>query len=130
MGSTKSGGTESTPTLDTQARRAIENRIRELQADVEEAEQYHDLARAERSADELDQLIDELSAAVGLGGRSRQTGSDPERARSAVTQRIRSTIKRIDLLHPKLGGHLSISIDTGTFCVYRPPEPVHWRIER
>ena len=130
MGSPKSGAGESSPTFDSQARHEIEDRIRELQSDVEEAEQYHDLARAERAAAELDRLVDELSAAVGLGGRARRTGSDPERARSAVTQRIRSTIKRIDRLHPKLGGHLAISIDTGTFCVYRPPEPTRWDIER
>ena len=113
-------------TLDARARHEIEARIRELQGDLEEADAHHDIARSERAAAELDRLVDELSSAIGLGGRARSTGSDPERARSAVTQRIRSTIARIDRLHPKLGGHLSTSVETGTFCVYRADPPRRW----
>ena len=129
MGSTKAAD-DAIPTLDSEARSDIEHRIRELQDDLDDAERNHDLQRAERAAVEMDVLIDHLTAAVGLGGRSRRTGTDPERARSAVTQRIRSTIKRIDRLHPKLGGHLSVSLHTGIFCSYRPPEPTDWLIER
>jgi hypothetical protein len=43
-----------------------------------------DLARADRVELELDQLVDHLSAAFGLAGRRRSTGSAVERARSAV----------------------------------------------
>ncbi|TDT18174.1 putative ATPase [Ilumatobacter fluminis] len=117
-------------TLDSRARRETEDRIRELRADIDEADAHHDLARAERATAEMDRLVDELTSALGLGGRARRTGSDGERARSAVTQRIRSTIRRIDELHPKLGAHLSVSVETGTFCVYRPAEPVVWTVER
>ena len=117
-------------TLDSRARREIEDRIRELRADIDEAEDHHDLARAERSTAEMDRLVDELTSALGLGGRARRTGSDGERARSAVTQRIRATIRRIDELHPKLGAHLSLAVETGTFCAYRPVEPVVWTVER
>ncbi|MEZ5294881.1 MAG: hypothetical protein R2697_00985 [Ilumatobacteraceae bacterium] len=116
--------------LDGRARREIEDRIRELRADIDEAEDHHDLARAERATAEMDLLVDELTSALGLGGQARRTGSDVERARSAVTQRIRATIRRIDGLHPKLGAHLAASVDTGTFCVYRPVEPTTWTIER
>ncbi|MEQ8436684.1 MAG: tetratricopeptide repeat protein [Ilumatobacter fluminis] len=128
-GSTKvaDAGIES---LDGRARREIEDRIRELRADIDEAEDHHDLARAERATAEMDLLVDELTSALGLGGQARRTGSDAERARSAVTQRIRATIRRIDGLHPKLGAHLATSVDTGTFCVYRPVEPTTWTIER
>lgn len=128
MGSTKTGGLIE-ETLDGRARRELTERIRELQAEVDEAEAHHDLMRADRAAVEMDRLVDELSAAVGLGGRARTTGSDQERARSAVTQRIRSTIARIALHAPPLARHLSNSVETGTFCVYRPPEPTTWVIE-
>jgi hypothetical protein len=129
MGSTKTGGLIE-ETLDGRARRELTERIRELQAEVDEAEAYNDLMRADRAAAEMDRLVDELSAAVGLGGRARTTGSDQERARSAVTQRVRSTIARIALHAPPLARHLSNSVETGTFCVYRPPEPISWVIER
>jgi len=128
MGSRKAADSP-VDTLDSRARLEIEERIRELQADLEEADANHDIARSERAAAELDQLVDELSAAIGLGGRARSTGTDPERARSAVTQRIRSTIARIDRLHPKLGGHLATSVETGTFCVYRPVDERRWHLD-
>jgi hypothetical protein len=66
----------------------------------------------------------ELAAAVGLGGRDRRAASDAERARLAVTQRVKAAIKRISGLHPGLGRHLGMSVKTGTFCVYTP-DPAH-----
>jgi hypothetical protein len=47
-----------------------------------------------------------------------------------VTQRVRSTIRRIAVAHPELGRHLTASITTGTYCSYRPERPVPWRVER
>ena len=51
-----------------------------------------------------------------------------ERARKAVTARIRNAVDRIGARHPELGAHLRRSIDTGTFCVYRPEHPVDWEM--
>ncbi len=116
--------------LDAEARRRYEDRVRDLQADIEEAEADNDTGRAERARLELDAIVDQLTEAVGLGGRSRRMTGDAERARSAVTQRLRSTIRRIGDLHPDLGAHLDQSITTGTSCAYRPHPPVRWRIER
>jgi predicted ATPase len=113
--------------IDQAARRQYEDRLRELQAEVDEAESDNDLARAERAQQEFDTLLEHLSAALGLGGRARRTGGTTERARSTVTQRIRSTIKRIAAAHPELGRHLQASIVTGTYCSYRPERPTRWR---
>jgi hypothetical protein len=70
----------------------------------------------------------QLAAAVGLGGRDRDAGSPTERARSTVTKRIRSAIKRIAERHPALADHLAARIETGTYCVYRPDplHPIEW----
>ena len=114
-------------TIDATARRRYEARIRELQEDLDEADRYHDIGRSERVQAELDALVDQLSAAVGLGGRGRRTGGSAERARSAVTHRIRSMIRRLAREHPPLGRHLEASVSTGTYCVYRPERPVTWR---
>ena len=40
-------------------------------------------------------IAQQLAAAVGLGGRDRQASSDAERARSAVTKRIKEAVSRI-----------------------------------
>lgn len=114
--------------LDQAARRDYEQRIRDLQAEIDAADADNDYARADRARVELDVLVDHLTAALGLGGRSRRSGGTAERARSAVTQRIRSTIRRLGTAHPELGRHLEASITTGTYCAYRPEHPVSWQL--
>ena len=51
-----------------------------------------------------------------------------ERARSAVTWRLRAAVKRIAEVHPELGRHLTNAIRTGTWCAYRPETAVEWQI--
>ena len=114
--------------IDTTARRQYEERIRELQAEIDEAEAGHDHARAERAQVEFDAIVEHLTAALGLGRRVRDsTGSTVERARSTVTQRLRTTIKRLAEVHPELGRHLVASVSTGIYCSYRPEHPTDWR---
>jgi hypothetical protein len=115
--------------LDATARHAYEARVRELQAEIDEADADNDLARADRARVELDALVDELTAALGLGGRARTTGSSAERARSTVTQRIRAAIRRLDDVDPRLARHLRASVRTGVYCSYRPEEPVVWQLD-
>ena len=116
------------PALDERARRDYRTRIRELQTEVDEAQAANDAGRAERAEAELDALVQQLSAAFGVGGRARQSGSAAERARSAVAWRVRAAIKRIRALHPELGRHLDNAVRTGVWCSYRPEAPVAWRI--
>jgi TolB-like protein/tetratricopeptide (TPR) repeat protein len=112
--------------LDAEARRDYRRRIEELQGDLEKAEADNDAGRADASRNELDAVVDELTRAAGLGGRSRTMASDAERARSATTWRIRSAIKKIRAAHPRLGQHLANSIRTGMFCVYAPEKEQAW----
>ena len=51
-----------------------------------------------------------------------------ERARKAVTARIRYVIDRVETEHPELGRHLAVSVRTGAFCSYNPDRPVVWEI--
>jgi tetratricopeptide (TPR) repeat protein len=106
--------------LDDDARAAYRERIVELQEDLDDARTNADLARAERVQTELDMLTEQLAAAVGLGGRSRASTNDAERARKAVGWRIRDAIKRIETVHPDLAAHLRASLQLGAFCSYRP----------
>lgn len=109
------------PLLDERARDAYRRRVEELEDALAEAESFGDAARATRAREELDALAEELARAVGLGGRERKAGSAAERARVAVTRRIRETVRRIAELDPVLGEHLELGVRTGTYCRYRPP---------
>ena len=114
--------------LDDDARAAYKRRIEELREERELAEAANDTVRAERAQEELEAIGDALKSAYGLGGRARRAGDHAERARSAVTWRIRSAIARIDAVHPALGRHLKNSVRTGTFCAYTPEQRVDWRL--
>ena len=114
------------PLLDERARRKLSARARELQEEVDEAEALNDRGRAERARGQLDQLVAALSRALGLGGRSRRLGSGAERARSAVTWRIRNAIRKVAAAHPALGRHLDHGVRTGTYCVYSAEKSVDW----
>ena len=97
----------------------------------EQAKRFHDAGRAEHARAEMESLTQQLAAAVGLGGRDRQTGAAAERARSTMTKRIRSAIAKVAAAHPALGRHLTTCIKTGYFCGYSPDpaQPIAWRLE-
>ena len=114
--------------LDPGAKAAYRRRLTELEAEVEEADAAHDLARAERGRAERDFLVAELAAAVGLGGRDRLAASTVERARQSVSKGVRAAIARLAAVNPALGRHLEATVRTGTFCIYQPDPrvPITW----
>jgi hypothetical protein len=114
--------------LDQQAREAYRTRLVELRDELGEAEEANDIERAARARFEMDILAGELASALGLGGRSRTIGDPTERARKAVTERIRAAIRRIEQAHPQMGRHLRHSIHTGAFCSYRPEATTDWAV--
>ncbi|GCE02391.1 AAA family ATPase [Embleya hyalina] len=114
--------------IDAAARTAYRRRLRELEGEAADADAAGDAERSARIAVEHDALVGQLSAAYGLGGRVRRSGSPAERARTAVTARIHAAIDRITRAHPPLGRHLANTIHTGTLCVYNPEQPVTWRL--
>ena len=83
------------PALDARAKREYRRRISELQAEIDEAEDHHDLERAAKHRIEMDALLDQLRAAVGIGGRDRPQGSSNERARVNTARTIRRAIAAI-----------------------------------
>jgi predicted ATPase len=114
--------------LDEQGKAQFKRRISELREQVELAEAAGDLVRAERARDELDRVTEALASAFGLGGRARRAGDPAERARSAVTWRIRSAVSKVEAAHPALGAHLRASVRTGTFCSYQPERSLSWKL--
>lgn len=117
-----------TETMDGKAIRQYRNRLNELRAEIEEAEEMNDLSRIGGLQSEFDQLVSHLSGSLNVRGRAREVGAAAEKARSAVTWRIRSAIKKIEAQHPVLGRHLANAVKTGNFCSYQPAERINWTV--
>ncbi len=106
--------------LDAAARAAYKARLDDLREEIADAERSGDRPRAARCKSEVEFLAAELSRAFGLGGRARRSGSAAERARVAVTRRLKETVRRIRELSPEVGTRLEKGVKTGTFCSYEP----------
>jgi non-specific serine/threonine protein kinase len=113
--------------LDAKARNEYRRRLEELREEIARTRRMNDVGAAERAEAEYEELTEHLSAAAGLGGRIRRTGSHRERARVAVTRSIRSSIESIRLSSPSMSRHLTSSIRTGHFCRYSPALPTVWQ---
>jgi non-specific serine/threonine protein kinase len=106
--------------LDPQAKAEYKQRLIDLRDELQEAETFNDVGRVERLRAEIDFLTQELTNAVGLGGRHRKAASQAERARVNVTRTLRAALGKIAESHPALGRYLSNTIRTGLYCSYVP----------
>ena len=106
--------------LDERAKAAYRRRLAEIDDDIEQARALEDAVREAQADAERDFLVRELAGAIGLAGRDRRAASVSERARSGVTRAIRQGIARIGEHHPSLGEHLDRAVHTGTHCAYVP----------
>jgi hypothetical protein len=116
--------------LDATARAAYRRRLADVRDELEEAAAYGDLGRTDRLRAEMEFLAEQLASAMGIGGAARRIGGPSERARSAVTQNIRSALKRLVQALPPLHEALARRIRTGAFCAYEPDpsRPVAWHL--
>ena len=100
----------------------------DIDDDLDDAVRSNDVGRICLAQSDREYLIQDLSRAVGLGGRTRHAGATTERARTSVTRSIRYAMTRIAEHHPPLGRHLRQAINTGTYCEYKPDPrvPLRW----
>ncbi|HEY1821601.1 MAG TPA: AAA family ATPase [Trebonia sp.] len=115
------------PVLDQTARAAYRRRLRELEQEIEDAEADADLGQTSRLRAERSMLLDQLAAATGLHGRVKTAGDPADRARKAVTMRIRAAVKSIGRHDGALARHLLNAVRTGRYCAYEPDVPVTWQ---
>jgi len=117
--------------IDAQAKTAYERRIAELREELDDARELSDEERIARLEDEIDLIATELSASLGLRGRSRRAGSAAEQARVNVTKNLGRALDQIEAKHESLGHLLKSTIRTGIFCSYQPDSrfPVAWIFE-
>jgi hypothetical protein len=101
------------PVIDDVAKNQYRRRLTELDQEIAEAAGRGDSMAAAQARQERDLLVDQLTAAYGLGGRPRRIPDQVERARKAVRRRISDALNRIQNAHPALGKHLRHSVHTG-----------------
>ncbi|WP_232668745.1 ATP-binding protein [Pseudonocardia sp. TRM90224] len=116
------------PLLDREAVARYRHRLERLDGEIDDALAGGADGRAADLDRERSALVEELRHATGLGGRPRLLGAETERARKAVTGRIRDVIGRLDQRHPQLADHLRASISTGNGCRYQPSTAVRWEL--
>jgi TolB-like protein len=115
--------------FDEKAKRSYQQRLLELQEEISVAEQSNDLKRGSGLRQEYDELISHLSTSLGLRGRTRKTNDHVDKARSAVTWRIRKAIEKIQKVDASLAKHLTLAVKTGIFCRYVPERSSNWSVE-
>ncbi len=120
--------TGGTSMIDDQALKEYKEKIHSLKAAISDAEEMGLYQKADEFKEEYEALVEHLSQVTGLSNKIRKTGSSIEKARAAVTWRIRNAIKKIEKVHPQLAKHLTNSIKTGTYCSYEPETPHEWTV--
>ncbi len=115
--------------LDPRAKQEYRREIAELTEELEELKERGAHERAEKVADEIDEINRALLSSVGLGGRDRKTGAASEKARINVTRHLRTAIERIAEHHDALAKLLGESIRTGSYCCYLPKLRFDWNFE-
>ena len=81
--------------------------------------------------EELQQLVGQLAAAFGLGGRDRRAASAAERARLNVTRALRAALARLTEALPEAGAALDRRVRTGLYCAYEPQatDAIRWIVQ-
>jgi AAA ATPase domain len=109
------------PAVDRAALHAYRRRLAELDEEIAGARAAADLGVGERLAGEREAILAELRRATRPGGGVRPIAATAaERARKAVSARVRDAIQRLGQALPELGAHLDRTIRTGTTCAYEP----------
>lgn len=116
------------PLLDERARAELAERIATLDAELAQAESDADLGRLEVLRRERELIVAEVERNVTRIRRARRFSGPAERARKAVSARIRAALQKIRAVHEPLAAHLDASLVTGVVCAYRPNPPETWSI--
>lgn len=114
--------------IDPQALAAYRRRLRDIDAELDDARDNADRGRVDRLTLERDALLDEVKAATGLGSRTRVAKSTAERARVSVRKAVAAALDRVNEHDPALARLLRDTVHTGTACRYDPDpaRPVSW----
>jgi hypothetical protein len=116
------------PLLDDQARKEYKGRLNDLAKELKEAREFNDFERVGRLEEEMEALTKELTAAYGLGGRTRKLADRAEKARKTISKAIGRAFEQIKANDENLWRHLQNALSLGLFPAYKPHPPVTWII--
>jgi hypothetical protein len=108
--------------IDLSTINVCKKRLRELEADIMEAERNNDLAQQEIAVTEKEEIVSYLSRNTNIKGRPRKDNKE-EAARKAVTKRIKAFKESIDK-YKKTSDHFNC-LSTGGFISY-DPKGIDW----
>jgi len=108
------------PVLDHKAIAGYRNRLKRLDAEIDQLEPGADPDLVARTQAERDWVRAQLATAAGFGGRTRSFPDQGERARVAAGKAIRRALARITEADPVIGEHLHQAVRTGVLCSYWP----------
>lgn len=113
---------------DAPALAECQGRLREIEAELLQAEDANDEGRTLTLRDEREKLGAYLRSCNGHNGRLRMIADATERARKAVSNAITRAISAVFEQHDVLGRHLRNSVRTGYQVSYDPETPVDWQL--
>lgn len=101
-----------------------------LRAELEEAEAWGDLGRAQLLRERLEDLAERLVG--GLAPSAEGPSREAERARLNVTRALQGALRNVAAVCPRLGEHLAAAVKTGVVCCYDPDPATapSWDIEQ
>jgi len=100
--------------------------LRELQSNIEDAEDIGDIEKCEKLKQERDTLLQEINSSTDKNGKPRKFPSAQEKARQAVSKAISRARSSLKESCPSLYEHLKAYLSVGNICVYNPPQKSTW----
>jgi hypothetical protein len=114
---------------DREALAAYRAKLIDLREDLQEAKDNNDHGAQDRIQREIDALAEQVSEAVGLGGRLRKDSDDRERVRKAVCNAVKRAVRDISQFDQRLAAHLSPPrLICGRNPSYLPDQDTKWEV--
>lgn len=111
---------------DKRAINEVNTALAEIKEELELAKEADDVDEIERLEEMLEKYNQYLSGATGKYYKPRKVPDNDEKARKRVFAAVKDALKIIKASHEMLFQHLSQSIHTGEFCIYKPPTQIDW----
>jgi len=118
---------EADAVMDRKSIKECDDDLVRLNTELNRAKKNNDDAEQIRVQEEIDKLKGILSSSIGLGGRSRQSRNDPEKAKDLVRKAVERVEENISDKNNGLYQHLKNCICTGLNLSYRPDREMDWQ---
>lgn len=114
--------------VDEKTIKNIKLKVKDLKAEIAEAEANHDLLKQEALSSEYDELIKYSKQYLGHGRKKRQFRSDTVRKKDAITKSLERAINKIEESDELAGKHFRAAFQPlNSFTLsYRPDRDVKW----